>query len=57
MIDNPSNFATAEKDTSKIQIRNRQDAYNALTDRETFDKLMQQGLDAQSIKNTKTKTK
>ena len=48
-------FAIAEKDTSKIQIRNRQDAYNALTDRETFDKLMQKGLDAESIKNTKTK--
>jgi hypothetical protein len=50
MIDNPSNFATAEKDTSKIQIRNRQDAYNALTDRETFDKLMQKGLDAEHQK-------
>ena len=43
-------FATAEKDTSKIQIRNRQDAYNALTDRETFDKLMQKGLDAEHQK-------
>ena len=38
-------FATAEKNTSKIQIKNVQDVYNALTDKETFDKLLQQGLD------------
>jgi hypothetical protein len=38
-------FATAKKDTSKIQIKNVQDVYNVLTDRETFDKLLQQGLD------------
>jgi hypothetical protein len=43
-------FATAEKDTSKIQIKNRQDVYNALTDRETFDKLLQQGLDEEHQK-------
>jgi hypothetical protein len=43
-------FATAEKDTSKIQIKNRQDVYNALTDRETFDKLLQQGLDEENQK-------
>ena len=29
---------------SKVQIRNVQDVYNALTDRDTFDKLLQQGL-------------
>jgi hypothetical protein len=38
-------FATAEKNTSKIQIKNVQDVYNALTGKETFDKLLQQGLD------------
>jgi hypothetical protein len=38
-------FAKAEKDTSKIQIKNRQDVYHALTDRETFDTILQQGLD------------
>jgi len=38
-------FATAEKNTSKIQIKNVQDVYNALTDKETFDKLLQRGLD------------
>jgi hypothetical protein len=29
---------------SKVPIRNVQDVYNALTDRDTFDKLLQQGL-------------
>jgi hypothetical protein len=44
-------FAKAEKeDTSKIQIKNRQDVYRALTDRETFDKLLQQGLDEEHQK-------
>jgi hypothetical protein len=43
-------FATAEKDTSKIQIKNVQDVYNALTVRETFDKLLQQGLDEEHQK-------
>lgn len=38
-------FATAEKNTSKIQIKNVQDVYNALTDKVTFDKPLQQGLD------------
>ncbi|MDQ3969528.1 MAG: hypothetical protein M3275_14180 [Thermoproteota archaeon] len=44
-------FATAEKDTSKIQIKNVQDVYNALTDREMFDKLLQQGLDKEHQKH------
>jgi hypothetical protein len=43
-------FATAKKETSKIKIRNREDVYNALTDRETFDKLLQQGLDEEHQK-------
>jgi hypothetical protein len=30
---------------SKVPIRNVQDVYNALTDRDTFDKLLQQGLE------------
>jgi hypothetical protein len=29
---------------SNVQIRNVKDVYNALTDRDTFDKLLQQGL-------------
>jgi hypothetical protein len=33
------------KKLSKVPIRNVQDVYNALTDRDTFDKLLQQGLD------------
>ena len=33
------------KRLSKVPIRNVQDIYNALKDRETFDKLLQQGLD------------
>jgi hypothetical protein len=43
-------FATAKEDTSKIQIKNRQDVYNALTDRETFDKLLRQGLNEEHQK-------
>jgi hypothetical protein len=33
------------KRISKVPIRNVQDVYNALTNRDTFDKLLQQGLD------------
>jgi hypothetical protein len=33
------------KRLSKVPIRNVQDVYNALTDRDTFDKLLQQGLE------------
>jgi hypothetical protein len=33
------------KRLSKVRIRNVQDVYNALTDRDTFDKLLQQELD------------
>jgi hypothetical protein len=43
-------FAAAEKDTSKVPIKNVQDVYNALTDREKFDKLLQQGLDGEHQK-------
>jgi hypothetical protein len=43
-------FAAAEKDTSKIQIKNRQDVYNALTDKEMFDAVLQQGLDEEHQK-------
>jgi hypothetical protein len=38
-------LATAEKDTSKIQLKNRQDVYRALTDSETLDAILRQGLD------------
>lgn len=43
-------FATAEEDTAKIQIKNRQDVYNALTDRETLDAIMQQGVGEENQK-------
>ena len=43
-------FATAEKNTSKIQITSRQDVYRALTDRETLDAILQQGLDEEHQK-------
>jgi hypothetical protein len=43
-------FAEAEKDTSKIRIKNRRDVYNALTDRETLDAVLQQGLDEEHQK-------
>ena len=39
------------KRLSKVPIRNVQDVYNALTDRETFDKLLQQGLDEQLLQH------
>jgi hypothetical protein len=44
-------FAEAEKDTSKIQIKNRKDVYNALTDRETLDAILQQGLNEEHQKH------
>jgi hypothetical protein len=43
-------FGTAQKDTSKIQIKNRQDVYCALTDREMLDAILQQGLDEEHQK-------
>ena len=43
-------FAAAKEDTSKIQIKNRQDVYRALTDRETLDAILQQGLDEEHQK-------
>ena len=42
--------AQEKEETSKVPIRNVQDVYNALTDRETFDKLLQQGLDEENQK-------
>jgi hypothetical protein len=36
-------FATAKKDTSKIQIRNREEVYNALTDRKYLIKSWSKG--------------
>jgi hypothetical protein len=38
-------LAVAEKDTSEVQIRNKQDLYHALTDRETLYKILEQALD------------
>ena len=37
-------LAVAEKDTSAVQIRNKQDLYHALTDRETLYKILEQAL-------------
>ena len=36
---------------SKVLIRNAKDVYNALTDRETLDKVLEQGLDNEDIKD------
>jgi hypothetical protein len=38
-------FAKAQNDTSKVPIKNREDVYHALTDRETLDAILEQGLD------------
>ena len=38
-------LAVARKDTSPTQIKNKQDLYQALTNRETFDMMLEQGLD------------
>ena len=38
-----------EKETSKVPIRNIEDVYNALADREIFYKLLQQGPDKENL--------
>jgi hypothetical protein len=38
-------LAVAKKDTSAVQIRNKQELYHALTDRETLHKILEQALD------------
>ena len=38
-------LAVARKDTSAVQIKNKQDLYQALTNREMFDMILEQGLD------------
>ena len=38
-------LTVARKDTSAIQIKNKQDLYQALTDREMFDMILEQGFD------------
>ncbi|MGB0028461.1 MAG: hypothetical protein WBP64_16630 [Nitrososphaeraceae archaeon] len=38
-------LAVARKDTSNIQIKNKQDLYQALTNREMLDMILEQGLD------------
>ena len=38
-------LAVARKDTSSIQIKNKQDLYQVLTNREMFDMVLEQGLD------------
>ncbi|MGC2427002.1 MAG: hypothetical protein WA421_08205 [Nitrososphaeraceae archaeon] len=38
-------LVVARKDTSSVQIKNKQDVYQALTDRGMFDTVLEQGLD------------
>ena len=38
-------LAVARKDTSAVQIKNKQDLYQVLTNREMFDMMLEQGLD------------
>ena len=38
-------LAVARKDTSAVQVKNKQDLYQALTNRETFTSILEQGLD------------
>ena len=38
-------LAVARKDTSSIQIKNKRELYEALTNREIFDMILEQGLD------------
>jgi hypothetical protein len=38
-------LAVAGKDTSSVQIKNKQDLYQALTNREIFTSVLEQGLD------------
>ena len=42
-------LAVARKDRMTVRIKNRQDLYQALTNRETFDKILEQGLDYVSL--------
>ena len=41
----PRALAVARKDTSSVQIKNEQDLYRALTDREMLDMVLRQGLE------------
>ena len=45
-----SAFIKAKKEESAVPIRNVEDIYLALTDRETFDKLLQQQIDEEQVK-------
>ena len=38
-------LAVARKDTSAVQVKNKQNLYQALTNRETFTSILEQGLD------------
>ena len=38
-------LAVARKDTSAVQVKNKHDLYQALTNRETFTSILEQGLD------------
>ena len=38
-------LAVARKDTSAVQVKNKQDLYQALTNRETFTSILEQRLD------------
>jgi hypothetical protein len=47
-------LAKAINEDSKIRVRNIEDVYHALTDKETLEKIMQQGL-KEDTSNIKTK--
>ena len=38
-------LAVARKDTSAVQVKNKQDLYQAVTNRETFTSILEQGLE------------
>jgi hypothetical protein len=42
-------FAKARKDDSRIRIKNKQELLHALTDKETFDKILKQGAEAHEV--------
>jgi hypothetical protein len=51
-LDYPLDEKLAEvKRLSKVPLRNAQDIYHALTDRETLDKILEQGLDEDILKH------
>lgn len=42
-------FAKAKKDDSKIRVKNKEELVHALSDKETFDKILEQGAEAEEV--------